>query len=203
MKIFLIRHGETEWNQVRRYQGWTDIPLSGYGEYQARQCAQRMANEPVETVYVSDLSRAQRFAELAFPGVQADVVPELREIKFGILEGLTHQELVKQHPQVYQQWLKDPFKNTIPDAEDLSHFAGRVQAGWDYILSGNHAQTIAVVCHGGVNRVILSGLSGIDLSDIWKIEQHSAALNMIEIDNGGKGTIQILNDTSYYQDGSL
>lgn len=194
VKLILIRHGETEWNYARRYCGHRDISLSPKGRRQALKLCRRMKNEIIHKVYASDRKRAIQTAEIIFNGARKiERIPGLREINFGDFEGLTHKELLKKHNQAYQKWLKDPYHNHVPGGEKLAEFKKRVTAAFKKIASLNRDKTAAVVCHGGVISIFITGI--LKKTKFWKNIPHSASITIIEHD-GNKFKIKLFNDAS-------
>src|SRR5438105_7468126 len=120
-ELLLIRHGETEWNRERRIQVHTDIRLSPGGSSQARQLALRLAHEPIQAVYSSDLARSREtavpLAELL--GLTLRTTPLLREVGFGAWEGLTVSEVEARWPDEYAAWRQDSVRSRPPDGEQI------------------------------------------------------------------------------------
>ena len=115
MQIYLIRHGETEWNLERRYQGSQDISLSQTGREQLRPARLRP-----ERVYVSRMKRARETAELLFPGVPQVVVPDLQEMNFGVFEGRNYIEM--EHDPEYRAWVDGNCEGKCPGGESQEEF---------------------------------------------------------------------------------
>ncbi len=150
----------------------------------------------LSAIYCSNLSRAMRSAEIiAGPhGLQPMVVPEFRERNFGIWEGMTFNEIKDRYPAEFEAWSSDPVKYSPVGGESTSEVCDRTIRALDSILSKHVAESpdgkssdkqgpadsIAVVAHGGVNRVILCHLMGVPLENIFRIEQDHAAINIIE-----------------------
>ena len=118
MQIYLIRHGETEWNLERRYQGSQDISLSQAGREQLRPARLRP-----ERVYVSRMKRARETAELLFPGVPQVVVPDLQEMNFGVFEGRNYIEM--EHDPEYRAWVDGNCEGRCPGGESQEEFTER------------------------------------------------------------------------------
>ena len=147
--ILLARHGETDWNRERRVQGHTDRPLNEVGRAQARALADRLAAEPIEAVYSSDLARARETAHIvAEPrGLTVVAVPELREKNFGTWEGLTDEEIVARFPEAAGgQW---------GDGETSEQVAARILRALRGIAAAHPAGHVLVVSHGGALRAVL------------------------------------------------
>lgn len=159
-KIYLIRHGQTDWNLQRRYQGRTDIDLNATGRAQARRDAIKMKKRKVNSIYASDLTRTLHFASIIFKGRKIVTMTGLREICFGIFEGLDHEEINSTYPDVYAKWLKKPFGIKIPQGEAPAEFKKRIMSAFGRILKKTKKGDIAVVTHGGVINVVLNELSG-------------------------------------------
>jgi broad specificity phosphatase PhoE len=133
-------------------------------------------------VYSSDRKRARETARLLFK--KARIIPDrgLREINFGILEGLRYEEIMKRHADIYKRWLKDSFKNSIPKAEPMNVFKKRVEDALWNIVRGNRGKTVAVVCHGGVIGVFVSGI--LKRRDFWRCIPSAASITIVEHEKG-------------------
>jgi broad specificity phosphatase PhoE len=193
-RVLLIRHGQTEHNAARRYCGFLDVGLSRKGRTQVKKLAGRMARKKVDVVYASDRLRALQTAAIAFRG--REVVQEglLREMHFGVFEGLTHEEILKKHPRIYRKWLDDPFDVAIPKGESLSIFRKRVMQGMRRIVRRHPGKTVAVVCHGGTISVFVTHL--LKSKKFWEHIPRSASLTVVAY-RDGKPMIVRLNDTEH------
>ena len=198
-RLYIVRHGETEWNRTLRYQGHRDIPLSEEGRVQAAQIAKRLSGEKLHAAYASDLSRALDTAETIseYHGLEVARVPELKETNFGLWEGLTYGEIDKQFHKVMKEWYKNPRDTQIPGGESLGEVADRCQAGIDRILGENPGGNVLVVAHGGIIRIIVATVLGMSLNDYWKIKQDNVSLNVIEFFEPGRAILCLLNDTAH------
>ena len=162
-RIFLARHGETEWNRVGRWQGRTDIPLSDVGRAQALALAERLRGRAIAQIHTSDLSRAHETARvvaatLGIPAVGVD--PRLRERGFGCFEGLTREECALHHPEAWQRYLADR-RSTPPGAEPQTEVVTRVVEGLTAIAQATEVgQVTLVVSHGGAIRSFMSAVNG-------------------------------------------
>ena len=172
MKLTLIRHGTTAWNEQARYQGWTDLPLAEAGITEAQALADCMARDPIDAVITSDLKRCVETARIVFPMHVTRPTPELRELSFGEWEGLTYQECLDRYPDVYSQWLDDAHSVIPPGGESVSSFHTRIRNAFDVILTEYAEDTnghIAIVTHGGPIRyaveLLLERHTGRDMPD--------------------------------------
>jgi len=143
--ILLARHGETDWNRERRWQGWADPPLNDTGRAQARELAERLRDTPFDAVYSSDLRRAHETAEIvAEPhGVPVIADPRLREVDVGSWSGLLHAEIEERYPD-----------GVRPDGETREEHAARVVAAVEEIARDNLGRRILIVTHGGSIRAL-------------------------------------------------
>ncbi|MBW1716400.1 MAG: histidine phosphatase family protein [Deltaproteobacteria bacterium] len=194
--VFLIRHGETEWSDQKRYCGFTDIELNEKGRWQARRLATRLQEEKIHRIYSSDMKRTLQCAKIVFKHKPVEGLFHLREMNFGVFEGLTYQDIMEKYPLVYRNWLENPLDTAIPQGESLHSLAARVGTGLREILSQNSNKAVAVFTHGGPIRVILTDILKVDLKEIWRIEPRIASLSILEFAKG-KGRIYLLNDISY------
>lgn len=177
-RLILIRHGITRWNEEKRYCGFKDIGLSSKGRIQAARLCQRIKAVKIYRVYCSDKKRAVETAGIIFNGAKITQVKGLREINFGVFEGMRHKEIMKKYPQVYQKWLREPFKSRIPKAEDLDSFKKRVNRAIKKIARLNSGKTVAVVCHGGTIGVFITGI--LKAGNFWRHIPRAASITIVE-----------------------
>jgi probable phosphoglycerate mutase len=181
-EIILIRHGETEWNLSGRWQGHADSPLSARGVSQAQALSERMDQEDVDAVYASDLERAQHTARLA--GSLADwtftLMPELRERDLGVLEGLTTDEMVVEHPDVYRSFREDGPEYQPPGGESFKQFYYRCSSAIEHLACEHPTGKIAVVTHGGVLGAIFRYVLNIPLNAERNFVLLNCSINRIQ-----------------------
>lgn len=179
--LYLIRHGETEGAEKRRYKGSIDVPLSENGIRQMELLSVYITN-PLTAVYCSDLSRAIKSAEIiAEPhSLNPIVVPDLRERNFGLWEGMSFDEIREKYTCEFDAWAGNPLQFSPMGGESTLEMRERVLNSLNEIIRNHNSEHIAIVSHGGVNRIILCHLLGIPLENIFRIEQDYAALNIIE-----------------------
>ena len=156
-RIVLWRHGRTAWNELGRVQGQTDIPLDDLGREQAREAAARLASLDPCWIVSSDLSRATETAGAlaAITGLEVQLDPRLREMTFGIREGLTHAEAFEQHPEEMRRFAEDP-SLVLPGAESYPQVGDRVAAAIDEHCARVPPEgTGVLVAHGAAMRVCI------------------------------------------------
>jgi broad specificity phosphatase PhoE len=162
--IFLVRHGETEWNLTRRYQGWGDSPLTPRGVAQAEALGRRLRALPeAETAMMvsSPLGRARRTAELIQAG-RAGLAPigfdeRLKEISIGSWDGLDRDQIEALSPGIFEGDGRHEWYFRTPDGESYDDFAARI-GGW---LADRDHRTLIVVAHGIVTRVLRGLYAGL------------------------------------------
>lgn len=184
MKLFLVRHGQTQWNASQRYQGHTDVPLNDVGRQQARSVADYLyANEPVEAVYCSDLQRARETASIIASryGLVPIPDPRLREFCFGVWEGLTFSEIYARYREDYDQWYNNPHHFTVPGGECFQHVVERSHQAVHEIIS-RHQDSTLIVTHGGVIKAILLQIEAI--STPWQDAAAPGSLTRFHVEDG-------------------
>lgn len=184
MNVLLARHGETAWNREGRYQGHTDVPLSMEGEMQVRALGTRLEGITIHRAVCSPLVRAYRTAELVL-GTRAAMLttdPDLREISHGGWEGKLATEIEVSHPEMLRTWREVPTADTLagPDAETLGLVLDRAWIALRRACLGMKPdETLLLVAHDAVNRVLLCRVLGMPLERVWKFRQAPATLNVL------------------------
>jgi broad specificity phosphatase PhoE len=157
--LYLIRHGETDWNMEGRWQGHADVPLNEIGRRQAQLLAQHLAAEGVhfDAIYSSDLARAYQTAwEIgAAVRVAVQLLPSLREIDLGTWSGLTYQEIRERYP-IECKLLEQGQDIPRGGAESMAAMQQRVVEAVDAIAGHHRGETLALVTHGGCIRAMLA-----------------------------------------------
>ncbi len=202
MHILLARHGETPWNRDGRYQGHTDIPLSEVGEVQARALGRRLQPLPIHRAVASPLARARKTAELLMEGreIALGFDDDLKEISHGEWEGKLVGEIEQTHPQLLQSWRSGP-PATLPagpNAETLGHVDERAWRALNRACIGLGVdETLLLVAHDAVNRVILCRILGLPIERIWRFRQAPATLNVLSGPSVDELQIVRLNDADH------
>ena len=203
--MVLVRHGETEWNRVERFRGRTDIELNGTGRRQARAAAQRLSDWQIGAIYSSPLKRAlqtaQPIAEACGLGVA--VLEGIADVDYGAWAGLSGEEARVQYPDAYQTWVHTPLLARFPQGESLRQVQARSWSALEEISSAHEGETILLVSHVVVNRVLICSALGLVEDAFWRIGQDNAAINVLQGANG-RYLVLLLNDTCHLEsrDGS-
>jgi broad specificity phosphatase PhoE len=198
-RIILVRHGETAWNKVERFRGRADVPLNEVGISQAEATAHRIERVwQVTAVYSSPLSRATRTAE-AIAGrlsLSVQVHAGLIDIDYGKWQGLSPDEVQRQWPELLTDWYRAPHTVRIPGGESLEALRTRCADAIEDIVARHEEDTVVLVGHTVVNRIILLITLGLPNERFWHIRQDTCALNELEAD-GTEFTIVSMNDTCH------
>ena len=182
LRLLLLRHGETAWNRERRYQGWTDTPLSAEGLLQAEAAARELKEHAFAAVYASPLRRARdTAAAIAAPhGLEVETDPAFKELAFGQWEGLTLDEARAGFPSVYDGWARTPHLISPPGGESLAQARERVLAGPERLRAGHPDEIVCLVAHGIPVRILVLEVLGLPLERIWSL--HSAPTGISELE---------------------
>ncbi|MEO6366251.1 MAG: histidine phosphatase family protein [Luteimonas sp.] len=202
MKIILARHGETPWNAEGRYQGQEDIPLSPVGEAQAEALGRRLRETRIDRAIASPLSRARRTAELALGEDRSGMLTTdagLMEIAHGTWEGLLASEIRERDGERLQMWRDAPHEVVMPQGESLQHVLDRAWPAFARACDGlGDDDTLLVVAHDAVNRVILCRVLGIPLAKLWTFRQAPTTLNLLEGPDVEHLDVVRLNDCTHH-----
>ena len=197
MKIYLVRHGETDWNQAGLLQGQTDIALNAQGLEQAREAAERLKEVPFEIAFCSPLIRAKRTAETIIGDRKITLTADerLRELNFGPWEGVDIRTIKDAASQ--------PFTNPgsyIPP-EGAESFAQLYKRSGEFVdqvllpLEGTY-ETVLVVAHGGVNRSILNPVLNIPVNDFWRMHMGNWATAILDCTDGKLSMLEYMDSQS-------
>jgi alpha-ribazole phosphatase len=184
--IYLLRHGEVQGAETRRFIGHLDVPLSALGEQQCAAQAARLAGAGLTAVFSSDLSRSRRSAELigAPHGLAPTVVPALREMAMGRWDGLTAAEIRAREPAAFADWMARVGEFPFPGGESVPDLLARAAPAFDAIVAATAGRPIAIVAHGGTNRALLCRALGLPLGRLLAFGQDYGALSVLEIRSG-------------------
>lgn len=199
MTLFLARHGQTDWNAARRFQGASDIGLSERGRDQAAALGRALGARRLAAVYVSPLLRARETVAIAMPGDPVPVIPmdELRELSLGDWEGRTVDEIRSEEGDPYLAWLRAPHDCPPPGGEPLDRVAARVRGALDRIAASHGAgDEVLVVAHGGVISVYACHLLGSSFNSLWRLRVDNCSLTVVK-----PPRLVSINDTSHLAPG--
>ena len=185
MKFYLLRHGETEWNKLGKFQGLTDISLNERGLSQARDSARAALGWEHSIIYASSLTRTVQVAEEVRKLTGAPVVtdPALRELSLGDLEGVTGAEMRAGWPELYATWRVNPAEVSMPNGETLAQLQARA---WRALrdIERNHAESpgVVIVSHNFTIRTIICAILDIPLFNFHRMSLGLGSLCTFESD---------------------
>jgi broad specificity phosphatase PhoE len=185
-RLFVVRHAETEWTRERRFTGWHDVPLSERGQAQAAAAARTLATHAVTAVYASPLERARMSAETIAKAHRLDVrlEPAFREMGFGAWEGLTRDEVTARFPEPFATWRDRPERLTDHRGETLDAVGERVNAALDRLERAHAGETVILVTHGVVIRLIVLRALGLGSERLWAVDASPAGISELEFAPG-------------------
>jgi probable phosphoglycerate mutase len=183
MRMIIVRHGESEWNRIHRYQGQLDAPLSELGLRQAEALAGRLKNEPIEHIYSSRLQRAANTARAiaahhaSVPFAYAD---ELLEIDHGEWQGKYADEIIAQYSDGLREWREHPTRSQMPGGESFSNVLKRTLEFKERAYTDHKGQTILVSTHDVIVKILVADALGMDMDRINRIWVTNASISVIE-----------------------
>ena len=202
MRIYLVRHGETEWNKIRRFQGRSNLPLNHEGKKQARALALALKNTSLMAIYTSPLVRALQTARLIKDfHPSAPILEEngFIEMDLGEFDGMKVQDWAKQYPDTRKAWNENPASVKMPGGESLGEVQDRASKALERITQLHPPDdTILISSHNFVNLTILCDLLNIPLDRFRELRQENAAFNLI-CKKGGQLHVKLLNERSHLE----
>ncbi|MDD2431320.1 MAG: histidine phosphatase family protein [Firmicutes bacterium] len=194
--IYLVRHGITQYNLENRFQGHLDIPLSHEGVKQATKLARYLENNKIDAIYTSDLKRAVQTADYVAQAInlKLKILPSLREVDVGELEGLKWHEVKRNYPE----WVRTGHNYGYPGGETRSEIERRVYNIWDSLIKRHSSDNIVLVTHGGIIKALICHLLGISQENRSSfIIDNCSVSTIIVADSGVK--VKSLNNTVYLE----
>jgi len=200
MRIYLVRHGETEWNRIQRFQGRSDLPLNQEGKKQVRALALALKNKPLMAIYTSPLLRALETARLIkvfHPSTPIFEEKGLIEMDLGEFDGMKVQDWAEQYPDIRKLWNENPASVKMPGGESLKEVQARAKETLERITRIYPTDTtILMSSHNFVNLTILCDLLKIPLHRFRELRQENAAFNVI-CKKGNRFYVELVNEGSH------
>lgn len=196
--IYIVRHGQTEWNLLGKTQGHGNSDLTPKGIEQAELLADSMTKYPIDYIYSSDLGRAYQTAEIIGNklSIEVEKTEALREMNFGTWEGRIIKDIIEEDPELYKMWRNEPHLAKIPQGETLSQIKERTDAFIKEINEKYDGKHIVLVTHSLCTRIMLLSFLDSDVKNIYRINQANTALNIIELRDYGP-VVMKMNDTTH------
>lgn len=203
--IYFVRHGETNWNHIGKYQGMTDVPLNETGLAQARACADALRNTHFDRIISSDLSRALVTAETIRGDrhINITVHAGLREINFGDWEAKTFTQIEELWPGLITEMYNHPDTVSLPNGESFHQVQERAWGALEpWLAENDEEETVLVACHGGTIRTLICKLLHLPISYAWNFSQGNTAITRIFYNGMGPedhNILNLLNDTHHLE----
>lgn len=198
MKLYLIRHGETDWNRLEKCQGASDIPLNSNGISQAENLAYSLRDENFSAIYSSDLSRAITTAnEVAkYHAAEVRIDERFREMDQGDFEGLEFKNLREKYGDVLKKWTEEPETLRIPGGETLSEVQDRAWKGIANLISLHNNESVLLVSHNMTIITLLCKFSKKSLLSFREFSVKESSKSVISCNND-IFEIELFNDISH------
>ncbi|MGD0232468.1 MAG: histidine phosphatase family protein [Syntrophorhabdales bacterium] len=181
MDVYIVRHGETQWNKEEVFRGRKDIPLNEAGKKQAEGAGAYFSGRPVSRIVSSPLTRATQTAEAisGTTGVPIEKMEEFTDINFGIWEGLPLREVEERYPSDLTLWKKSPEKLRIEGGESLAMVRERISGGFAKLASGEEG-AIAVVTHRVICKLMVLYFLRIGDEHFWDMKFDPGSITLLE-----------------------
>jgi broad specificity phosphatase PhoE len=197
--ILLVRHGHVEGIKPERFRGRADLALTETGRRQAGLLARRIASQWAPgSIYTSPLRRclATGAAVAEACGVPSEPLSGLNDLDYGAWQSRTHDDTRAKDPDFFETWFTTPHLIRFPEGESLQDVATRTASVLRFVLSRNAAETLVLVGHDSVNRVMLTQILDMPLSAYWRFTQSPCCINEIEV-TGSSFHLRRMNDTAH------
>lgn len=183
MRLIIVRHGESEWNRIGRYQGQSDAPLSDLGLRQAEALALRLCDEPLDVIFTSSLQRAAKTAE-SIARYHRDTpfehTPALLEIDHGDWQGLLADEVIERYGDGLREWREHPTRAQMPNGESFSNVLKRVLDFKEQLCVEYSGRNVLISTHDVVVKVLVADALGMNMDRINRIWVTNASISVIE-----------------------
>ena len=183
---------------MERFRGRADLSLDETGRRQAEAAALRLKGEQIAAIYSSPLKRTIETASILAGQLKLQVQPleGLLDIDFGSFQGLSSEEATGRDSQLFQMWLERPHLVSFPKGESLEIVRQRVLGAVEELAAKHVDQTVILVSHTVVCRVLMCAMLGLDNSHFWQVRQDVNAINIFEMRDGAP-LVMLVNDTCH------
>ena len=197
---FLVRHGETDWNNEGRAQGQSDTPVNDAGRHQAAQVGLRLKQVHFAAAYASDLSRVVETAEpiMLDRSLKLQTMTELREKHYGVWEGMSYKDVEAQYPELFKRLFEENISFAPPEGESDQDLFDRIKASALKLKDAHSGDdNILVVGHGGSLRAFMVCLLDMPVEYMWRFRLSNGGLSVVSVFDNGGVTLDLLNDISH------
>jgi len=199
-RIYLTRHGETEWNRQRRFQGSKNSELTEKGILAAELLASRVEEIDLDCIVSSPLKRAYQTAEIVRGNKKIDILKHegFQEINLGNFEGMRWDEIEDMHGDILHRITEDPFNNRYPNGENLMEFYNRVEKALGEVIDRCRNKSVLIVAHGGTIKCIESYIRKFKINKDWmgNVVQN-CSLSCFEVNDDNEIKEIVYNDTEH------
>jgi broad specificity phosphatase PhoE len=197
-RVYLVRHGQTEWNRELRFRGRADIPLDENGRRQANAIADALMDKGINMIYTSPLRRSMETAQpvAAVLHLGITTLHDLIDIDYGEWEGLSFDEVRQRYTNSYREWEERPDVVKFPNGESLDEVRSRSFSAFKEIAERSSGKSILIIPHRVINKVLLCALLGLSNAHFWSIRQDTGCINVIEYSHR-RFVLVKMNDTCH------
>ena len=192
MKIYFVRHGETDMNARNMFYGWYDADINEKGIAQAEELRAAFETIHIDANYSSDLKRAYHTAEIIANGREIQPVPEIRELYYGDWENRTWEEMSEADLEEWHGWLTDWVDRRMPNGEAFMEFYDRVTRGLEQIIKENKGKHVLIVSHNGALSAMHCHLTGAGPKAFWRFNSKQGHYSAVWV-SGEKRTYDCMN----------
>jgi len=198
-RIYILRHGETQWNKEEIFRGRSDIPLNETGLKQAEMASFYFKDKNIDRIFSSPLLRAMQTARAVSKttGKEIEIVEEFIDMNFGIWEGLTIKEVENNYPHNFAIWVKNPQKLYLEGGETLEAVRKRIASGFEKIFSEKN-ENLLIVTHRAICKIMVLFLLDMGNEFFWAMKFDPASITLLE-KNNNRFILTFSNNTSHLQ----
>lgn len=199
-RLYLVRHGQTEWNIEGRMQGSKDSPLTDLGIYQAKQLGKSLEKVNIDIVYSSSSERTMNTAKIIVGKRKINILPtdELKEMNFGFWEGMTFEVIKEQYQELYQTFWNTPHLLRDCPGESFEQLKNRLVGFVNKVIQQHEGKDILLVTHGVALKMIINTFKGLDIKDIFQGEiLKPTSLTVVEVENNNYNIVKY-GDIEHY-----
>jgi len=201
MKLYILRHGETEWNAIGKSQGHLNSDLTENGVDQAEKLGAKLKNIEFDKVFVSPLGRTRQTSELLmkYHDTKIEYLDEIREINLGAWQGMVKKDIEEQFGDEYDRYRYDPENFVSIGGESFYQLKARVQQGLDKITKSDATGNVLVVTHGITKKMMMAIFNNVEIKEFWETPwMKPTSLSVVNYSNGAYN-VEMCADTSHYE----
>ncbi len=206
MEFYIVRHGQTKWNQERKMQGAKNSDLTELGIEEARILGEYLRDTDFDVIYTSPLGRTLETTEnvKGDRDIRVEIIDQLQEMNFGHLEGRILAEAREEFPEIMEKLWEDPLNYRTETGEDYYELFERVEEGLKVLVEKsreNKVERALVITHGVIINVILSLVKGKGVGNVWDTGVvKNTSLTVIEVDSEGQMEVKVYNSTEHLEE---